>query len=228
MKILLIEDQEELQGVIKTSLEKQNYLVEQAYSKAQALDKITGYDYDCILLDIMLPDGSGIDILTQIKKLKKHEAVIIISAKDAIEDKVLGLEIGADDYLTKPFHLSELVARIKSVLRRKLQAGQRTFSIANITIDSENRSVCVGANCLLLNNKEYELLYFFCVNVNRLITKSSLAEHIWGDYMDEVDSYDFIYSQVKNLRKKLKLANAQVSIDSIYGMGYKLIDHSTI
>lgn len=223
MKILVIEDEKELRAIMRESLEKELYVVEVAENFKKAMDKLVGYDYDCILLDIMLPDGNGIDLLREIKRMDKEDSVIIISAKDSIDDKVMGLELGADDYLTKPFHLSELLARIKSVLRRKHQQGFQTMKWSNIEIFIDERTVQVNEEAMVLNNKEFELLYYFVVNANRLVTKSSLAEHIWGDNMDEADSYDFVYSQVKNLRKKLKTHEAAVNIQSVYGMGYKLV-----
>ncbi|ALU27771.1 response regulator transcription factor [Myroides odoratimimus] len=224
MKILVIEDEQELRDIIRESLEKELYLVEVASNYKVGIEKLAGYDYDCILLDIMLPDGNGIDLLREIKSMGKADSVIIISAKDSIDDKVLGLELGADDYLTKPFHLSELLARIKSVLRRKNQQGFQSVKWNNIEIFIDERTVVVQGSTILLNNKEFELLYYFVVNANRLVTKSSIAEHIWGDNMDEADSYDFVYSQVKNLRKKLKSHHAEVNIQSVYGMGYKLVN----
>ncbi|EHO09834.1 response regulator transcription factor [Myroides odoratimimus] len=224
MKILVIEDEQELRDIIRESLEKELYLVEVASNYRLGIEKLAGYDYDCILLDIMLPDGNGIDLLREIKSMGKADSVIIISAKDSIDDKVLGLELGADDYLTKPFHLSELLARIKSVLRRKNQQGFQSVKWNNIEIFIDERTVVVQGSTMLLNNKEFELLYYFVVNANRLVTKSSIAEHIWGDNMDEADSYDFVYSQVKNLRKKLKNHHAEVNIQSVYGMGYKLVN----
>lgn len=224
MKILVIEDEQELRDIIRESLEKELYLVEVASNYRLGIEKLAGYDYDCILLDIMLPDGNGIDLLREIKSMGKADSVIIISAKDSIDDKVLGLELGADDYLTKPFHLSELLARIKSVLRRKNRQGFQSVKWNNIEIFIDERTVVVQGSTMLLNNKEFELLYYFVVNANRLVTKSSIAEHIWGDNMDEADSYDFVYSQVKNLRKKLKNHHAEVNIQSVYGMGYKLVN----
>lgn len=224
MKILVIEDERELQNVIVESLEKERYVVETASTYIEGEDKVVGFDYDCVLLDIMLPDGSGIDLLRSIKNQGKGDAVIIISAKDSIDDKVLGLELGADDYLTKPFHLSELHARIKSVLRRRNQNGQQSTKWNNVEIFYDDRLVLVDGKSVVFNNKEFTMLYYFVVNANRLVTKSSLAEHVWGDYVDDVDSLDFVYSQVKNLRKKLKTSKADLNIQSVYGMGYKLVN----
>ncbi len=224
MKILVIEDERELQNVILESLRKERYIVEIASTFKEGEDKLIGFDYDCVLLDIMLPDGNGIDLLRNIKTQGKEDAVIIISAKDSIDDKVLGLELGADDYLTKPFHLSELHARIKSVLRRRNQNGEQSTKWNNVEIFHDDRLVLVNGKSVDFNNKEFAMLYYFVVNANRLVTKASLAEHIWGDYVDDVDSFDFVYSQVKNLRKKLKISQAELSIQSVYGVGYKLVN----
>jgi len=186
------------------------------------MDKIGAYDYDCILIDIMLPNGSGLDLVRELKQLQKKEAVIIISAKDAVEDKVAGLDLGADDYLAKPFHLAELHARIKSAIRRKNHDGDNTIIWNNLKVSPEQRSVSVNGEPLTLNRKEFDLLYYFIINPNRLINKTALAESVWGDYMDQADNLDFVYSQIKNLRKKLKDANAEADIQAVYGMGYKM------
>jgi DNA-binding response OmpR family regulator len=222
MKILIIEDETELMEVIRQSLEKENFRVESAADYAGALDKIISFDYDCILLDIMLPGGSGLDILQELKNLNKSDNVIIISAKDSLDDKLKGLELGADDYLTKPFHIAELNARIKSVLRRKSFGGKNTVELANVKLDLDDRTLHIGNEPLALNRKEFDILTYMVVNKNRLVNKTSLAEHVWGDHMDEADDYEFIYSQIKNLRKKLKEHHAGVEIQAVYGLGYKL------
>jgi len=223
MKILLVEDEEELQNVIRKSLEKQSYIVETATNYQQGIDKITVYDYDCILLDIMLPDGTGLDLLREIKHLKKKEAIIIISAKDSLDDKIVGLDLGADDYLTKPFYLAELHARIKSAVRRRNQEGELEIVWNNVSFSPENRTVKVNNTLLNLNRKEIDLLYYFIINPNKLITKTAIAEYVWGDHADQLDSFDFIYSQIKNLRKKLKEVGAETDIQAVYGIGYKLV-----
>jgi len=222
MKILIIEDEQGLREVIQQSLEKEKYIVETAHDFISGMDKIGAYDYDCILIDIMLPNGSGLDLVRELKQLQKKEAVIIISAKDAVEDKVSGLDLGADDYLAKPFHLAELHARIKSAIRRKNHDGDNTIIWNNLKVSPEQRSVSVNGEPLTLNRKEFDLLYYFIINPNRLINKTALAESVWGDYMDQADNLDFVYSQIKNLRKKLKDANAEADIQAVYGMGYKM------
>ncbi len=209
-------------GLIKHFLEDENYTVETAENFNAGLDKIVSYDYDCILLDIMLPGGNGLDLLQQLKNLNKTDSVIIISAKNSLDDKVNGLNLGADDYLTKPFHLTELNARIKSVIRRKKMDGRKLLELANLKVDIEERQVFVNNQPLTLNRKELDILAFLMMNKNRIASKSAIAENIWGDYIDQVNDFDFIYSQIKNLRKKLRDNGAEVDINAMYGMGYKL------
>lgn len=223
MKILVIEDEEQLRQVIASSLEKENFLVETAEDFNSASDKIATYTYDCILLDIMLPGGSGLVLLEELKKMKKHESVIIISAKDSVDDKVKGLNLGADDYLPKPFHLSELTARVKSVMRRKTPDGQKIVELGNLKLNIEDRLLHVDERPVVLNRKEFDILTYFVLNKNRLINKTALAEHIWGDSIDQADDFEFIYSQIKNLRKKLKDHGANAELQAVYGMGYKLV-----
>lgn len=223
MKLLVVEDEIDLLEVIRQSLEKENYLVETAGSYVLALEKIVSYEYDCILLDIMLPDGTGLDLLAELKQMNKSDNVIIISAKDSLEDKIKGLEMGADDYLVKPFHIAELNARIKSVLRRKSLNGKNTIEHANVKIDLDERQVWIGGEELVLNRKEFDILSYLAVNKNRLVNKTALAEQVWGDYMDGADDYEFIYSQIKNLRKKLKEKLAGIEVQAVYGIGYKLV-----
>ena len=206
MKILVVEDEDSLRETIIRSLEKERYTVESAATFNEAGMKLNDYDYDCVVLDIMLPGGSGLTLLEELKKRRKRDSVIIISAKDSIEDKVTGLDLGADDYLTKPFHLAELNARVKSVIRRKQQDGELSLRVGNITLYPDRHAVYIEQEELTLNRKEFDLLYYFVANPDRLISKASLAESVWGDYIDQADSFDFIYSQVKNLRKKLKNA----------------------
>lgn len=224
MKILVIEDEQELLNNIRESLEKEKFLVETVSDFYAAFDKISIYDYDCILLDIMLPNGSGIDILKELKKNNKTDNVIIISAKDSLDDKLLGLELGADDYLIKPFHLAELNARIKVVIRRKNLSGSNVIQLLNVDLDINERELKVNKAVVHLNRKEFDILCYFLMNKNRLVTKSALAEHVWGDNSDEADNFDFIYYQIKNLRKKLNDSKAKVNIEAVYGVGYKLLE----
>ncbi len=224
MKILVIEDEPEMLDNMVSSLQHEMYLVETAEDYFSAIKKISSYDYDCILLDIGLPGGSGLNILKELKKDGKDGGVIIVSAKDSLDDKVTGLNLGADDYLPKPFHMAELHARVKSIIRRKALGGNSAITLNNISIDSDQRSVCVNGKDLELNRKEFDVLLYLVTNKNRLVNKTALAEHVWGDYIDEVNSFDFIYSQIKNLRKKLKDNRAEVEIQAIYGVGYKLVE----
>lgn len=224
MKILLIEDEPELAEVIRDSLEKELYLVEHAPDYDSAMEKVALYEYDCILLDIMLPGGSGLDILEALKKESIDGNVIIISAKDSLDDKLTGLGLGADDYLTKPFHIAELNARIKAVFRRKNLNGSNQILARNTVLDLNERTFTVDGELFSLNRKEFDVLNYFLVNKNRLITKNALAEHVWGDHIDQSDNFDFIYYQIKNLRKKLQSSDARIEIQSIYGVGYKLVE----
>ena len=222
MKILIIEDEPSLRELIQRSLEKERYVVEAAADFQTGLRKIEDYDYDCVLLDIMLPDGNGLNLLEQLKKMRKRENVIIISAKDSLDDKVLVLELGADDYLPKPFHLAELNARIKSVIRRQRRDGEMDIRLANIRIVPDTFQVFVDDKEIELNRKEYDILLYFANRPGRLVNKNTLAESVWGDHIDQVDNFDFIYAQIKNLRKKLKDAGALAELKAVYGFGYKM------
>lgn len=222
MKILVVEDEKELLKSICDSLVQEQYLIETAEDFNVASEKIGLYNYDCILLDIMLPGGNGLQLLQQLKDLDKSENVIIISAKDSLDDKLKGLELGADDYLTKPFHNAELNARIKAVLRRKNLDGKDSIIISNLEMDLTERTLTVNGENLALNRKEFDILNYFLLNKNRLVTKTALAEHVWGDNIDQADNFDFIYYQIKNLRKKLQQSDAEIEIEAIYGIGYKL------
>ena len=224
MKILVVEDEKELRQIIAESLTKENYVVETAHDFISASDKIGVYDYDCILLDIMLPGGSGLKLLEKLKASDKPSNVIIISAKDSLDDKIEGLDLGADDYLAKPFHIAELNARVKAVLRRKLLQGKNKIEVANVIMDIDERTLSINDNPISLNRKEFDMLNYFLLNKERLVSKTALAEHVWGDNIDQADNFDFIYYQIKNLRKKLEAAAADIEINAIYGIGYKLIE----
>ena len=223
MKILIVEDDNDLREITTHSLEKERYVVSQAPDYRTALQKIEDYDYDCILLDIMLPDGNGLDLLAERHALGKHTNVIILSAKDSLEDKVNGLDLGADDYLPKPFHLAELHARIKSLFRRKLREGERKLQVGNVELFPDDFRVMVQGKEIELNRKEYDILNYFMSRPGRLVNKNTLAESVWGDHIDQVDNFDFIYAQIKNLRKRLKDAGATPELKSVYGFGYKFV-----
>ncbi|MDR2511482.1 MAG: response regulator transcription factor [Bacteroidales bacterium] len=224
MKILIIEDEYSLLHSIEEFLLQEKFVVEKATDYSSACQKALIYDYDCILLDISLPGGSGLKILEQMKREGKAGNVIIISAKNSLDDKITGLDLGADDYLSKPFHLSELHARIKAVLRRKNLDGNMLQTFGNSVVDFGNRTLFVDGENLRLNRKEFDMLAFFVTNKNRLVTKESLTEHVWGDNIDMADNFDFVYSQVKNLRKKLKDSGSDIVIENVYGVGYKMIE----
>lgn len=223
MKILIVEDEPALREMIQRSLEKERYITEVAPDYDTAIEKVEVYDYDCILLDIMLPGGNGLDLLKHLKDLRKKENVIVISAKDSLEDKILGLELGADDYLPKPFHLAELNARVKSVLRRKHRDGEHAIVLGNVRLLPDSFQVWINNEQLELSRKEYDILHYFMNRPNRMVNKNTLAESVWGDHIDQVDNFDFIYAQIKNLRKKLKNHQASIEIKAVYGFGYKLV-----
>lgn len=221
MKLLIIEDEPDLAQDIASYLSGQNYLCEFASTFEMAKEKIDLYNYDCILLDLMLPGGSGIELLKLIKSQNKQDGVIIISAKNSIEEKVHGLEIGADDYLSKPFNHSELAARIFSIIRRKQFDNSNILVHDELRIDLLSKSVIINKTPLALTKKEYELLLFFIGNKNKIISKNALAEHLSGDIADMFDNYDFVYAHIKNLKKKLNDAGYNWHLKTVYGIGYK-------
>jgi DNA-binding response OmpR family regulator len=221
MKILIIEDEQELAKSIAEYLSDESYLCEYATTYHQALDKIETFNYDCILLDIMLPDGNGMKLLEVLKQMKKQDGVIIISAKNSLEDKIEGLQIGADDYLTKPFHLAELSARVFSIIRRKQFDNANLVLQNEIKIDLISKTVFIHDNEIILTKREFDLLTYFIGNKNRVISKSTLAEHLSGDFADMMDNHDFVYTHIKNLKKKLADADCKPYLKTVYATGYK-------
>ena len=221
MKVLIVEDEKELRRSIVSYLSQEGYLCESAGTYKEAIDKIGIYEYDCLVIDIMLPGGSGLDLIKEIKRLKLPGGIIIISANNSLDDRIQGLEIGSDDYLTKPFHLPELNARIKSIIRRRNFNGDTEITFNEIRIKPESSLVFVNDKEVSLTAKEYDLLLFFISNKGRVITKGSIAEHLWGDRADQMDSYDFIYTHIKNMRKKLLEAGCIDYLTTVYGIGYK-------
>jgi DNA-binding response OmpR family regulator len=221
MKILIVEDEIELLIGISNYLIKEKYICELAESFRKADEKLSIYEYDIILLDITLPDGNGLKLLETIKKRQVKSGVIIISAKNSLDDKIKGLDLGADDYISKPFQLSELNSRIRAVLRRRQFDGSNSLCFKEISIDTDSKSVTVNGKEIKTTKKEYDLLLFFFVNKNRVLTKEVIAEHLWDDNIDLADSYDFIYTHLNNIRKKIKSAGGNDYIKTIYGMGYK-------
>ena len=221
MKILLVEDEKGLSDSISTYLKQEGYLCEVVTDFKSADEKIELYQYDCILIDINLPDGNGLNLVKALKRLKAKAGIIIISARNSVDDKIEGLDLGADDYLSKPFSLAELNSRIKSVLRRRKFDGNVEIVFNEITIKPNESTVLVNGASVTLTKKEYDLILFLISNKNRILTKETIAEHLWGDDMDMADSYDFIYTHIKNLRKKLVEKGCQDYMKTVYGMGYK-------
>jgi DNA-binding response OmpR family regulator len=221
MNLLLIEDEPHLAESIITYMNDEDFHCEWVSNFRAAMEKIHLYNYDCLLVDINLPDGSGMRVVEQLKKTKSSSGVIIISARNSVDDKIEGLDIGADDYITKPFELSELNARVRSVIRRRNFDGHKEIVFEEIIIVPDEHQVQVHGTPVTLTKKEYDLLLYFISNKNRVLTKSAIAEHLWGDDMDMADSFDFIYAHLKNLRKKMLAAGGQDYIQTIYGIGYK-------
>ena len=221
MKLLLIEDEKELALSIKKYLTDKDFVCEWVNNNKDAIDKISIYDYDCVLLDLMLPDGNGFEILKELKRQKKAEGIIIISAKDSLETRIEGFEIGADDYLTKPFHLSELLVRVQAIIRRKSFNGNNIVAFNEIKIDILAKTVQVNSNTIDVTKKEIDLLLYLIGNENRVLSKAAIAEHLSGDMADMLDNHDFVYAHVKNLKKKLNDAGSGDYIKSVYGLGYK-------
>jgi DNA-binding response OmpR family regulator len=221
MKILVIEDEVELLIAISNFLTKENYVCELAENFMSADEKLAIYEYDIILLDISLPDGNGLKLLDTARKYQKRAGVIIISARNSLDDKIRGLDLGADDYMTKPFHLTELNSRIKALLRRKQFDGTDIITFNEISVSTSGRSVTINGNPVTLTRKEYDLLLYFMINRERVLTKEAIAEHLWEDNVDMADNFDFIYTHLNNIRRKIKAAGGADYIKTIYGSGYK-------
>ena len=224
MKILIIEDEKEIAQSIKNYFTSNGIQCETAVNYDIALGKIESYDYDCVLLDLMLPDGDGFDILRELKRKNKTEGVIVISAKENLETRLEGFNLGADDYLTKPFHLSELLVRMQALIRRKNFKGNNSVTYNEITIEIFSKNVTVNDVKLDLTKKEQDLLLFLIGNENKVLSKGAIAEHLSGDMADMLDNHDFIYAHIKNLKKKLTQAGSGDYIKTIYGLGYKWAD----
>ncbi|MCX2493023.1 response regulator transcription factor [Pedobacter sp. PF22-3] len=221
MKILVIEDEQALLESILAYFMGEGNICEHASDFVAADEKISLYSYDCILLDLGLPGGEGLALLTKLKQLKKRDGVLIISARHSLDDKLMGLDLGADDYLVKPFHLSELKARVSAIIRRKNFDGNNEILFNEITVDVSAMKITVKGKQVILTKKEFDLLVYFLSNRNKVVTKNAMAEHLWGDEMDLSDDFDFIYTHVKNLRKKLIEAGSADYLRSVYGIGYK-------
>lgn len=220
MKVLIVEDEQSLQTTIVQYLSAEGFLCETAVDYPTAITKINDYEYDCIIVDITIPRGSGLMVIEELKKAKSKSGIIIISAKDSLEDKLKGLHLGSDDYLTKPFHLPELNARIQAILRRKQFDGNNLILFNEIKIDIQARRTFVQDQEVILTLKEYNLLIYFLANKNRIISKSAIVEHLWEDNIDQADTYNFLYTHIKNLRRKLVENGSIDYIQTVYGMGY--------
>ncbi|WP_321479543.1 response regulator transcription factor [uncultured Bacteroides sp.] len=221
MKILIVEDEKSLSDSIADFLVSQNYVCEQATNYVDALERISLYEYDCILLDLMLPDGSGFDLLKKIKEEKRSAGIIIISAKESVNDKVKGLTLGADDYLSKPFYLPELSARIYALIRRRQFDSSNIWQCGSLQVDLLSKEVTVNGTMLTLTRTEYDLLLFFLSNKDKVVSKNAIAEHLTGDIADMLDNQDFIYAHIKNLKAKLVEAGCESRIKNVYAMGYR-------
>jgi len=222
VKVLIVEDEAPLRTSLLNCLRQDGYVCETAENYRHAHTKIKLYQYDCVLVDLTLPDGNGLDLVRTLKADQSPAGVLIISARDSLDDKIAGLDLGADDYLPKPFHLAELSARVRAIIRRRQFQGQHHIIFRDLVLFPDQNLVLVHDKPLNLTRKEYDLLLFLLASPNRVLTKEAIAEHIWGDAADMADSLDFIYSHLKNLRKKLQEAGADNYIRTIYGLGYKL------
>ncbi len=220
MKILLVEDNRELSKDIVQLLEEKYFIVESTITVADAIEKLNSYKYNLVIVDIGLPDGSGMDVIKEIKSKRLNSGILILTARNSIADKVQGLDLGADDYITKPFHSAELIARVKAIVRRFAPDNNDVLQFEEIIVNMQNNSLKVNNRELVLTRKEFDLLVYFLFNVRRLLTKESIAEHLWGDHIDQADSFDFVYNHIKNLRKKLMNAGCRDYIKAKYGMGY--------
>ncbi len=222
MKLLVVEDHKELLEIIVETLIKEKFLCEKAINFTEADEKLHLYEYDILIIDINLPDGTGLNLVRSARKLNPSTGIIVISARDSLENRIEGLDIGADDYISKPFDVAELVARIKSLMRRRIFSGSETVTFNDIILDVKKRTVTVINENVEFTKSEFDILLFFFSNRERVLTKETIAEHIWGDNMDLVESFDFIYSHIKNIRKKLLEKGVKIPIKAVYGMGYKL------
>ena len=222
MKLLVVEDEPSLLQSIQEYFTQIDFLCEGVTTYTEALRKIDDYNYDCIILDINLPDGSGFELLKYLRDYKKDEGVVIISARNSLDDKITGLNFGADDYVTKPFHLSELNARVKALIRRKYAQGVNLLEAGNLKMDLSARTLTCENQLIPLTKNEFNLLLFLINNKNRVVSKQAIAEHIYGDETDNMPSFDFVYSHIKNLKKKLKERGCEDLVQTVYGLGYKL------
>jgi len=223
MKLLVIEDEPSLLKAVVEFFTQEDFLCESAGSYKEGIRKIEDFQYDCIILDINLPGGSGLELLKYLRRNKNSDGVIIISARDSLDDKIAGLDLGADDYITKPFHMSELNARVKALIRRKYGQGKNILELGSLTIDVLSRTAHIDQHPLMLTKNEYDLLLFLVTNKNRVVSRQAIAEHLFGEEANNLSSFDFVYSHIKNLKRKFKEKGADDLIQTVYGLGYKII-----
>jgi DNA-binding response OmpR family regulator len=221
MQILIVEDEASLMESMVSYLEMEGFRCEQAADFKTATCVIDKHDYLCMLIDLNLPDGDGLELVKLARENDSKSGIIIISARNAIEQRVEGLDAGADDYLVKPFHLSELVARVHSVVRRTRLEGGEMLRFDRIRVAPEERTCFVDEQQVELTQKELDLLLYFMSNRNRVVTKEGIADYLWGEYGGDYGSYDFVYTHLKNLRRKLMDAGCPDYVQNIYGIGYK-------
>lgn len=221
MKILFVEDEPVLLEEMNNYFHSLNFTCEQASTFGQAGKKLRDFMYDVVVLDITLPDGNGIDLIPDIRQHHLDTGILILSARDALQDKLKGLNLGADDYLTKPFYLEELSARINALYRRKTLKGIDHITFDDFNLDPLSKALFYGSHEISLTRKEYDLLIFFVLNKNRILSKAAIVEHLWGDHFDQNDNFDTVYVHMMNLRKKLKKASGKEYVKTVYGMGYK-------
>ena len=220
MKILLIEDDDRTASFIIKGLKQAGYTVNHASDGEDGLHFAETQEHDLAIVDIMLPKLDGLSLISRLRQKKITTPVIVLSAKNSVDDRIKGLQSGGDDYLVKPFAFSELLARIQSLIRRKNFDGKNILNYHEIKININAKAVFIKNNAITLTAKEYELLLFFIANKNKVVTKNAIAEHLWGDDMDQSDSFDFIYTHIKNLRKKMIDKGGEDYIKTIYGIGY--------
>ncbi len=222
MKLLIIEDEIQLLETVIEYLSVEGYLCESASTFITAEEKIALYDYDLVILDLTLPGGNGLDLLPAIRNKEPVPGVIILTARDSLGDKIRGLDLGADDYLTKPFHLAELNSRVRALFRRNKLEGHNVLVFNDLQLHLDSREVFIGENKILLSRKEFELLLYFITNKNRVLTREAIAEHLWGDSFDQADNFNLVYAHIKNLRKKIAMAGGYDNLETVYGLGYKM------
>ncbi|AZB17251.1 MAG TPA: response regulator transcription factor [Niabella sp.] len=222
MRLLVIEDESDLLQSILEYFKQEDFRCEGVMTFYEGIERVESFDYDCIILDINLPDGNGLKLLKHIRENKKQDGVIIISARNSLDDKVEGLLLGADDYVTKPFHLSELNARVKALIRRKYNQGTPVLEVGSLQLNLLNRQITCRGEELQFTRSEFDLLAYLLNNANRVVSRQAIAEHLYGDRTDNMPSFDFVYSQIKNLKRKLKESGCDELIQTVYGLGYKI------